>query len=78
MSEYMVCVPISVIKATHKSGYFDLYGHYLGQGLSPREAYEAVEGALFRHGLPGRYASYESFRMCFGAHRKEKRNKVAG
>lgn len=59
---YKVSIPIEIVNATHRGGYFELYLAYIQKGMRPIEAYNAVEDDLESYGLPGRYSSYQSFR----------------
>jgi len=68
---YTVEIPIEVVNATHRGGYWELYLMYVHGGVSPREAFEAVEAALERYGLPCRFSSYESFRQSLWRARRE-------
>jgi hypothetical protein len=68
---YTVTIPIAVVNATHRGGYFELYLSYVRQGMKSREAYNAVEDDLERYGLPGRYSSYKNFRDAIWRMRPE-------
>lgn len=72
---YTISIPLNVVKATHSTGYFELYRAFLSKGDPPRIAYEKTEAELERYGLPGRYNCFQSFRICFGRHHR-KRNQV--
>lgn len=61
---YTVTIPLEVVNATHPGGYFELYAKRRQEGLTSKEAWSAVESELQSYGLPGRYSSYESFRVC--------------
>jgi len=57
-----VSVPIELIDATHRVGFFKLVQR-LGQDCERfREAYEAAEAQLESYGMARRYANYDSFR----------------
>jgi len=57
-----VSVPIELIDATHRIGFFKLV-QKLGQECeSHREAYEKAEAQLEMYGMARRYANYDSFR----------------
>jgi len=60
---YTVTIPLEVVNATHAGGYFELYVKRRQEGLNSKEAWSAVESELESYGLPGRYSSYESFRV---------------
>lgn len=61
---HTVSIPIEIVNATHRGGYYELYLSYVQEGYTSQAAYERVEDALERYGLPCRYSSYETFRRC--------------
>lgn len=61
---YTITIPIEVVNATHPGGYRELYLKYVQEGYTPQKAWEMVEDRLEKYGLPGRYSTYESFRVC--------------
>ena len=57
-----VSVPIELIDATHRVGFFKLV-QPMGQDVERfREAYELAEAELEKDGMARRYANYDSFR----------------
>lgn len=61
---YTVAIPIEIVHATHRGGYYELYLTYVQDGYTSQAAYERIEAQLERYGLPCRYSSYETFRRC--------------
>jgi len=68
---YTVTIPLEIVNATHRGGYWELYLSYVQQGYASVAAYEMVEADLARHGLPGRFRSYESFRRSMWRIRRD-------
>ncbi len=59
--DYIVEIPLEIVNATSRGGYFALYLKYRTEGLTIKQAWQKVEGDLSAHGLPGRYSTFKSF-----------------
>ena len=68
---YTVTIPLDIVNATHRGGYWELYLKYIHQGMSPRDAFEQVEDDLRRYGLPPRFNSYYTFRKSLWRMKRE-------
>lgn len=63
--EKTIRVPLHVIDATHRVGFFKRVQDVKEEYRTWPEAYEAVEQELEQYGLPRRYKGYDSFRRCY-------------
>jgi 3-dehydroquinate synthetase len=68
---YTISIPIEVVNATHRGGYWELYLRYKQEGMTSRDAFEMVEEQLSRYGLPARFNSYYTFRKSLWRMRKD-------
>ena len=68
---YTVTIPIEIINATHRGGYWELYLKHVQSGMESRTAFEQVENDLRRYGLPGRFNSYYTFRKSLWRMKQE-------
>lgn len=60
---YIVQIPLEVVNATHRGGYYELFLKFRGEGMTMTAAWSRVEAELSAYGLPPRYSSFESFRV---------------
>lgn len=58
---YIVSIPLEVVNATHRGGYYELFLKFRGEGMTTKEAYCRIEAELSAYGLPPRYTSFKSF-----------------
>lgn len=58
-------VPVEVIEATHRIGFFKRVQKLAQECERMSEAYRKAEEELEMYGLPKRYASYGSFRKSY-------------
>ena len=64
-ADEMLVIPQRVIAMLSLAGYFGMFWHFVQErSYSHIQAYEACERTLEHFRLPGRYSSYESFRVA--------------
>ena len=60
----LIVLPQRVVAMLSVAGYFDMFWHFVQErGYNHVQSWEACERTLSHFRLPGRYTSYESFKV---------------